>query len=449
MRDNWLDDELNEMFQDFDSEMNLENEWAALQQRRKSPTQPNRLWFLLVGVAVVSASWYFYSTSLTQNTEIDTQLTQQISVTSDESNSTKKLVNAEIILDQQNNFHGTETHVGLDKPLNEKIKLSVNTQRLAAQTLAPTNLYSSIKSNDKETEQLPQSKEKYKTQTNVKSIESHNEIERVALQVAINKIANLEQLSHTLYTDQKPSVNHTLTTLNSLKRTKANKAGAHYLSLGFGYSPLTTGATRDEEKAIDGISTSLHYMKYLSPNLYLKTGINLDKFTTRVKGTITESNTQMEDNQIIKRYYNFDGTIEYVYGEGEVIADEVTQYHLYNRYQFVSVPVIFGLEVLQTERSYFAVEGGISATIFNQYDIKKFDGINTFNSVENQELKTAGIFSGLAAISWHYQPQALEKLDFFCRVGSRFQLNDLSDNSIYNVNRFHAVDVGLGIQYRM
>ena len=449
MRDNWLDNELNEKFQDFDSEMNLEQEWAALQERRSTQQrqQPNKLWLLCAGIAVVSASWYLYSTPLTQNSSIETQLSKTVVEYKEVAQHNKATTDE--VTKETFNLQIDNSQLQIEK--SDNTSATSEQKNSVTRDLAPPS--QSIQAMHRDTpnenaQQYTQTTVKQRTPNITQSTRSGNEIQISTDQSVINQITEVSQLLHTLNNHLTASTG-ILIELDPRRRSKANKAGAQSLSIGIGYSAFTSGTTFNDEKAIDGTSASLHYKKYLSPKSYLKTGLNIDKYTTRLEGVSTHSYTQVEDGQIIERYFNSDGTFDSVLGEAEVSIEETTEYHLYNRYQFVSIPVIFGLEVLERQRSYFAVEGGISASLISNYEIKEFDGVNTFNSMENLQLRKAGLLSGLAAISWHYQPLQSNKLDVFCRVGSRFQLNDLSDVGDYNVQRFNALNFGLGVQYRM
>ena len=492
MRDNWLDDGLNEMFEDFDSEMNLEAEWAALEQRRETQQRPYRLWLLCMCAVVLGAALYLYpSTDMPADMASDTPEATLVNVIDPKANDldltptqppTQPTLEIEEARISENNLaiqnsEQQQQQQTLQQPLQQLSK-----QLDAVSTIKPrvddtktqdaVRLVTTQTSKEKTHDTVQSDKDQLASSAFTTVRENTTSInENTIAQRSTPNPNNSNQPPQTVWSSLTPllvdqvreisilpsmiDLNRSVVNVNDLAltpsrtRKKANKAGAYYLGLDFGYSPLTSGGILADEIAVDGIGTSLYIKKYLASNIYLKTGLNLDRYTTQVNGTSTNSYTQIQDNQIIERYFNPDGTFVPVLGMGPVAIDEVTDYQLYNRYQFVSVPVIFGVQLLERANSFIVIEGGLSATIATQYEAKFFDRQSGFVEYDDLTIRKQGLLSGLGGISWHYQPQSVERLSLYTRLRATVQLNDTTTDAFSTASKFQSYSVGVGVEYRL
>ena len=451
MRENWLDDELNKLFDDYDSDINLEAEWNALQERRQKDKRPSLLWILFLGFAVAAGSWYIYSSSSTTMVVSDAEpstATEDLPITQSLNSQTPN-TQSEIALIKNTQTENT-------RGLNTKIVNSQNSLKedKVAEFKKPNvqNAKSSLSSTT--VSSLP-------TQAQASNInQSQSKTSNYALTTQKNIVIGLDDVSKFVkeivfmpllptYLEIDRSLIEGFAENNNRTRKTSSRAGNQYLGFTFGYSPLTKGSILEDEKAIDGFSSSISFKKYLSPKFYLATGLGLDHFSTQLTGKSQYSYTQLEDNQLIERYINSDGTIDDVYGIGEVAVTETSTFQLYNRYKFISVPVIFGVQLYEKAQSHLELEAGVSASFVSQYELKYFDGINQFKNYDNLDLRESGVFNGITNLTWHYQPQSMDRLDFFFRLGARLQLNDITREKIIDSKRFQSFTLGFGAEYSL
>jgi len=224
-----------------------------------------------------------------------------------------------------------------------------------------------------------------------------------------------------------------------------------YISIASGYSPFSKGKILEEESSLDAISTNLLYHKYLSKKLYLSTGISFDQFTTRLETVNTQNYTESRDNQIIRTDEYQNGLVEETLGIGEVAISEKTTFEIYNRYKFVSVPLILGLELSPSGRSSFQIEGGMSASILSQFDGKVLATNSTeiFNDLNSLDLKKQGMLGGLFGLQWNYIPVKNKDWKLFLKYQGYFQLNKLSDSPDLNIDKFNAHQFFVGVKYEL
>jgi len=470
MEDNLFDDQRNKMFDDYDSEMHLEAEWKALQERRQPTKRPIIVWMLSIGFAIVGISWVMYSSyttpaiasnaaAVSTNTVVANDITTKADATNQVATN-EKVINEEvtsILPGAQDDFQAKEKLTALQDDENDDAQnlKTKKTNEAAIANSSKNQISQSTPSSKNEVSQSSQEQSnsvdqsKASTLKNTPTVQKNNELKLNFKPKLTNQITSLPLAQTLVVTDDFVLDDLDFVFGQTMERKKSSKASTQYLSLAFGYSPITRGSVLENEKTKHGISSSIHYKKYLSPKFYIATGLGFDQFTTQVTGDSENIYTQLEENQILERYYNADGTIEYVYGTGEVEVIELTSFKLYNRYNFISVPVLLGLQIYHNGKSHLEFETGVSATIVSQYEVKYFDGINQFKDYEDLDLRQTGLFSSITNLTWHYQPQSIERLDFFCRLGARLQLNDITSEQMVNTKRFKSLNFGIGVDYRL
>lgn len=453
MRKDWLEDDLKDRFEDFGSEMDLEAEWSALEDRRDpEPKRRFPIWYVIAGVLLVGVTWLGYANyesddkdTLGEVTLIDVdgdRISEIENIQRGQSDALTKTseYQAQIVEEKKVKQH----------PFNQK------TNQTATQ-ITPSQSFSTLKNTL--TTRTPYAntdpgiKRTYRTSSvskqlpQIAKVETSNIMNQTRSVLSINSIDGIVSLLND--EGSLPRLRRRIKTFDK-KRLTAGYTGEHFVGLVAGYSPLTSGRILANENSLDAISAGIYYKKYISSRFFLQTGLNWDRYTTSISGTDQNITTDLVEDQLLEQYFYLDGTVVDVFGEGEVTTTETANYSLYNRYQFFSIPVIVGYQLYRGNSVVLEIEGGISATVASRYDVKNFDIVNrAFQQNENLPLSSAGIISGLTALNLHYQPAQMDRLNFIGRVGASLQFNDIATDNDYVFDRFRSYQLGLGLQYRL
>ena len=459
MRENWLEEGLRDKFEGFDSELNLEEAWGTLEQTRNAPNKRRLgwLWIVTGSLLFLGSSLAVFQLTTNETTEI-TDAPVKAKVSNVISQKQKEVVDVNDVKETlvSDQISKSETPLSGTSSIKTSQRQQKDTPNRNTQTTLSNNLVYDAPSSYPTTRQ-----NNVTNQNNLTAVDQVNDsaVSTVGRQsaaltqsnLAINQITLLAGVSSKLQRDSKQVLNHKIADFLLLDRVKKSKSIPQFVGIDFGFSPVTNGQVLANEEALDGISASLFYKKHLSRRFYLKTGLGLDRFMTKQEGSTENSFTSIEPDQIVERIIYQDGTIENVLGDGEVTTTESTTYQLYNSYQFVSIPVVAGFRIVDRDLTSIEVEGGMSTTISSQYDVKEYDPANggQVNQLADLNLRNTSVFSGLLAAQWNYHPKSLKRLGLFMKVGTRFQLNDISTDESFNIDKFRSYQLGLGLQYRL
>ncbi len=456
MRENWLEEGLRDKLEGFDSELNLEEAWDALEQKRSEPKgrRLGWLWIVTGSLLLIGSSFAIYQLTTNETPEmvdvpvkvdVSNVIGQEKVVLLDSENAllTEKIFEAQSQMPESSSNRNYQSQQQ-DTPIR-------NTQIITPKSLDYTTPSSYFVS----TPNIDNNQNDRTTDDQVTDSDVSTEIgQSVALNqsnLVINQFTLLEGVTAKLQRDSKQVLKFKFANFGRQDRVKKSKSIPQFVGVDFGFSPITNGQILADEKAIDAVSANLYYKKHLSNSFYLKVGLGLDRYTTRIEGSESNTSTSIEPNQVVERVIYQDGTIENILGDGEVTTTETTTYQLYNSYQFISVPVVAGLRIIDRAQTNIELEGGMATTISSQYDVKEYDPTNggQVNQVADLNLRNTSIFSGLLAAQWNYHPKSLSRLGVFMKVGTRFQLNDISSEDTFNVDKFKSYQLGLGLQYRL
>ena len=452
MKKNWLENGLNDKLGDYGSPIDLEEAWKALEQQRKPEKKKRRFlgWWFFGLIFFIGMGGYFLmekNNALSSISDSDINANIPVAFNNTNNNVNQKSSHDKNLL--------VDNNVLNNKTLSEKTKhlhisKSDEIENKKAIKTKPANVQHSI--THPQEQLIIQST--VSNQSRDVSINNEQRLSDNNFIVEPKTIASILQLPlvNTLLLNSFESVS-LLEKCEALQKVKIKKSKSFYpkyISIASGYSPFSKGKILEEETSLDAISANLLYHKYLSKNLYLSTGISFDQFTNRIETIDIQNYTEL-DNHLIKTNEYLNGIVEETYGMVEVAVMEKTTFEVFNKYKFVSIPLILGLELSPSGKSSFQIEGGMSASILNQIDgkILATNSTEIFNDLNSLDLKKRGIVSGLFGMQWNYIPVKNKDWRLFLKYQGYFQLNKLSDAPDLNISQFNAHQFSMGIKYEL
>lgn len=456
MKDNWLEQELKDKLDGYDSSMNLEQAWSALKEKRTPKDRKRFLVWIIFGslisltIGLVSLNYMNKSDLTKENTSatsgsVSADLNQELNKSKalDES----KILNSKIIAEP------LITSINNAQP-------SIKSNHSKNLTQNNSNSFSKIESSwgHEPTSTIDKVlKEKSSSENVVTHMRnSISKRKQVVTNIGNNNLAKVIELVRVFPLLNMVEKHPISLPLNVGKMEKVDcpsraNGQSHYISVSGGYGFRPKGRIMSVETPVDLVSAQVHYQGSLTRNFYFRTGVNFDQFTNRVESQGINSFTSPRADQVVLVYHYQDGSTEEVLEVADVDVTETFGYTLYNRYKFISIPAMLGMNFLVKKQSYFQAETGISASIASKYDVKYFDitAAEKFNQVENLGLKRSGILRGLYAIQWNYTNANLNALELFLRYQGSFQVNNISNNTAMNIERFKAQQLFVGVQYRL
>lgn len=460
MNDKWFEEGINEKLGKYGSPIDLETAWAAFEVQRKPEKNKRYFGFWLSGCIMLSTlgGGLLY---LNVNTDREHGLLPNIA--------TIKEQPSDIILNKlsvERNVIETVTTV-INEPSEHKS---------SSETLREIDFNNSK-------EQVPNSIENKNIQNNSQRIISTKKSESVKA----NSIATTVETSDKIILNKpkqeyrtlnangfKPVIqqlspllrNSRLLPINQIELSEAPELSKEFnnsprrvqdqrsnlIGITTGYGPRVSGRILAREIPLDVMSLNIYYQTFLSKNLYLKTGVNLDQFTNKVEGSLVKTFTEMAEDQIVAIYHYQDGTQIPVLDDAEIDLAETTTYDIFNRYQFLSIPVVIGVRLEMKKKSSFQIEAGMSSTIQSKYDMKYFDMSSTekFIKFDDLNLRRSALLKGQYGIQWNYSPLRFSNnLEFLLKYQGSIQLNSLSIDPNEVLQPFNSHQVFFGLQYRI
>lgn len=476
MKENWLEQGLHDKLDHYESPIDLESAWEALEAERPAPKKKRRflIWWFWGLALLVSGSTYFLWESIHSPNALEVSASLETVTAISENNLTTK--------NKGNNSVLEET--ALLPPSNQKTPK----QPVDRAAIQKTSTIVKSQPNDAKTDTTNPNLTETQNKA-INSISKTNLTPKAPHLIRPNTISNLDssdkqsfnllsifnqvqkgttsskrkfRVTPQLYTLNLSSVETTATnsTENNLpllptsdSEIRTNKKAVkipQYIGLESGFGLRAKGKTLTDEIPLDVFSIQLFYQKYLSKKIYLKTGVAYQQFTNKLESDTTKRYTQLMDDQIILVNQYADGRTENVYGTAEVETIERTQYQIFNKYRFLSVPILFGVELFPFKKNSLQVESGFSATIFSQFDGRFLadSPTTTFNELATLDLKNTGLFHALLAVQWNVRPFNNSDWTLFLKYQGNLQLNDLSNSASLNIEKFHVQQLFMGLKYK-
>ena len=472
MKENWLEKGLQEKLNDYNSLMDLEGAWNALEDTREPPKKNRKFfiwWILGLSTLAISMTYLLSTPTEPENSEI---YNSSVDISEETKNfkDIKELgFNKIATLESKNNLRSAAKHLDnnekhsiLNTSSFDSYQVKANeivnkTQKLASKVFRRDNSKITItnKSNFA-SENIRYDKSNINNEYRNVDLVNSNYV-NTALILSTSEISR--PLSYlvipqaTLFKGQDKILKPYLT-----RRISDNEDNDKYVKLltqtfgiGGGYGLSSKGKVLDEESPLDNLTLQINYQRFLSRNFYIKTGVYLDQYTNKISSINTSSYVgSLDDQTIIINSYQ-DGSTEEIKGSVDVDIKETTSYLIYNQYQFISIPIIFGIEVFNINNSSFQFEGGLSTTIASRYDVKFWSSEDrqVISSLEDTDLSQYGLFRGLYTVQWNYQISNATDWGVFVKYQGQYQLNDISSNIELNLEKFNAHQFLIGLKYQL
>lgn len=481
MRENWLEQGLHDKLDHYESPIDLEAAWEALEAQRPAPKKKRRflIWWFVGLALLMSGSAYFLWESTHSPNALEVSASLEMVPAIPENNPTTKNIvtnnkGNDVVLKETAKLPPTNQKTpkqGVDLATSQetlptvknpaKVKIETTNTR-TTKTLNETIDNISISSlTPKMISPIPPN-----TVNTMSSLEEEGSLASLTTSKQVQESSTSSKHKFRI-TPQLYTLNISLvetTTTNSIgtnlpllptsdSEMRNNKKVAHvpqYIGLESGFGLRSKGKTLADEIPLDVFSIQLFYQKYLSKKIYLKTGIAYQQFTNKLEGDTTKRYTQLMDNQTILINHYADGSAENVYGMAEVETIERTRYQIFNKYRFLSVPILFGREWSPFKKNILQVEGGVSATVFSQFDGQFLadSPATSFDELATLNLKKAGLFHALLAVQWNIRPFDNSDWTLFLKYQGNLQLNELSHSETLNIEKFHAQQLFMGLKYQ-
>ena len=456
MKNNWLEKGLNDKLGDYGSPIDLDEAWKALEAKRQ-PKKKRFLWaWLTTGLLFfINLGGYFIWENGTHESISQSSNALQI-----EKSSIINFPESANIIDNTKNNNNTISKINSYENLSNQS----STKNLTSFKNDFSNKISTKKSGVRNDLDLEPSTPNYFTKNNQDTFQKENKdfsLANTSSRISkslIQSSSDLPLLSSVEILFLNSLSEYSIFNFSDKLKTETDKtilfkkprpAFPSFLGLATGYGMRSKGKVTAAESTIDMISIDLFYGKYFTKNFYLKTGITFDQFTNKLQVNATNSDFQNLDNQLITVNEHQNGDIEYIYGPADVEIIEKSKFEVFNKYRFVSIPVIFGLEIFPSKRSSFQIEGGIATSIYGKHTGKLLANNNTeiFNNIENEELKKSGIFNGRYGLQWNYAPLKNRDWKFFIKYQGSFHLNKVNDTEALDVERFRSNQLFIGLKH--
>lgn len=463
MKDNWLETGLNDKFENFGSPIDLDEAWRALEEKRKPSRKKRRflIWWGM-GATLLICGYFFldrHNDQLVTSPGIKRNMIVEFNTKTESSTFETNVnsINTEEVLN--NNSASTDINQ-LDILENDQFEnIKIEKTKTIDGRQRSTEIGRSYPDNSVMSSfEKPESKDRESFGGKEKSaIEPLNDFGNIASIPSAKFIKEAEllfvnKLLHSIL-DEEPNLDlsNEPRYFDEVITYYAKPRLPQLVGISSGYSFLSKGKTLQTERSLDAFSFNLFYQKNISKRLYLKSGIEWNRFVNKIELSTTKSYMENKDGQILVINIFQNGTEELLYGNADVEINETTNFELFNRYSFINIPLIFGMELFSTKRSSFQIESGLSVSIIGKYNGRFLAGNSSevLTSLNSLELREIGLMNGLYAMQWNYAPfERNENWEFFASYRGSFQLNNISNDKTLNVQKFRAQQIALGLQYQ-
>ena len=486
MKEDWLDKSLENKLDNYESPMDLENAWSALQARREKPKKKKRFFFfwLLFGLLTIGA-WVSYFILNNQSDTVSASKQESVSETITELGYQNENI--------ENGFGKTTPNISAVADV-EKIDSKNQVEKSESPTLKSTE------DNINTSEKWKRGNQNYPPPTEeatLLSVATYSENEEGTFAKSKNNLSAKQQAGNTYtsgeeesFIENTPSIfvlpeeekavkptlledsilvqkeNQTFAFIPSFKMklldfpqsgevevmnnfeftqkemaelikwNPKNTNLSSYFGLSVGYGTRSTGKVFRDENPLDLISFQAFYEKGFGKNFYFKTGINFDQMVNSFENSSEQILTDPRTNQLITVNHFQNGTTEDIFGMGEVSNLERTTNKDYHRYRLVSIPVIVGYEIKPFRKSTFQIEAGMARSVFTNYSGRTFE-------LSDLDLQKQGVWQGVYGLSWNYKLRNRSRL--FASVQGNYHFNEIGKSTQLDLEKFwfHQFQVGI------
>lgn len=457
MKDDWLNKNLREKLDDYDSPMDLENAWESLQAKRQPPKKKKRFFFFWLIFGLLAAGIggsYLLSSSLSDHNSKTETITEADHLLENENQQFEKAKSSSILSkskttnelnDESNKVVKTKTIQNASKNIsyenqvhsNYKESKSIPNANIPFSEIENNNIITSSKNlgfigNSSTNSIFPQQEEGEKT----RAIDSKNALKEER-PMADLFLPSLEMRLLDLPQTENLEKLDALLSKSTCYVFTSSPMAKDYFTISAGYGIHSKGKVVTNENPLDVFSVNAFFEKrFRNRKIYLKTGFTFDQFVNSIEMITEASFTEQRDDQLITVNYFQNGDIENVFGTADVEILERTSSETFNRYQLLSIPMILGYDVISANKLSLQIEGGMARSIFGFYSGKTFDLIDS-------DLEKQGVWQGLYGLNFNYKTGS--RIHIFTSLKGNYHFNKMGKSDQLDIEkfRFHQVQVGL------
>lgn len=201
-----------------------------------------------------------------------------------------------------------------------------------------------------------------------------------------------------------------------------------------------------QEVPLDATSITFQIRKKLNKKCFVESGLNFDLAVTRFSDFHQETYTETLEEQIIEINEYLDGTTETITGEQTILVHKTIDKVAYQRLQQIRIPLLFGIEVPVFSRYAIIPSIGISFSPF----IKQKGGVlaidNTvspYSDLHNLGYRKHGTWQSILRIEMSYQLQQNLQLNFGMQNVLQLNSGTISSTNFSSKNAFLQGNIGI------
>ena len=195
---------------------------------------------------------------------------------------------------------------------------------------------------------------------------------------------------------------------------RKNKWGATFSYGNFFRTLNPTSAGREEwvdrrnaiEKPLDAFYADIFFRKYISPKIFLQSGLGYLQQATRLEEAHENNYPETMEDQLIEIIRYADGTEEEVFGEAEGLVTQKTTVTKYQKSRSVLLPFLIGLNLPLNQQSGFIFSMGVAASIVTDHTgmtISENNIPGDYAPVNNSFYKKSGLIYGQGNADYYFR----------------------------------------------
>jgi len=462
MKDDWLNKNLSDKLDGYDSPMDLENAWESLQTKRQTPKKKKRFLFFWWSFGILTfglwGSYFILNNSSSENhnihnntfTESKIQLENQDQVSKKIETTTSTLSE----LTKSNNTYNAVANTFTE----DKNKIST-TKNVSVEKKNNSIVNSNLPFSQKENDDLNQTNTNFifpkKSNTTLFSPNQNEAKNAIVIDstipqkeiqpIAISLLPSLEIRILEMPQENKFEI------LNTSFPKKYNQESysiipipvrsEKYINIQAGYGIRSKGKVLSSEDALDVISVNALYERYFDhKKIYFKTGITFDQFINSIEKISEQGLIESRDDQLISVNHFQDGTIENIFGIADVKTIKKTTEKNYNRYRLVSIPVLMGYDLLSTRLTTLQIEGGFARSVFGIHSGKYFELVDS-------DFEKQGVWQGIYGVNFNLKMGRNAHL--FTSVRGNYHFNKIGKSDLLHIEKFSHHQIQLGLKFKL
>lgn len=167
-------------------------------------------------------------------------------------------------------------------------------------------------------------------------------------------------------------------------------------------APDYVTARNQEEKTLDMFQVGLDIRRQLNRHFFIQTGIQFAQWTDVRRTLQTTESTRPDPNLLLERIIYPDGSIENIFGPGEVRVLSTTRETRYNRYRHIEAPILMGLTLPFGKRWQLDAAAGVAIGLVARPSGSTTIGSETF-ALDALPYRNAGTLSATGSLAWLYR----------------------------------------------